>query len=43
MILIGGDEYGKTQCYQIDSTNHIIDGIQYSEEEFNRILRKIEE
>lgn len=40
--MVIGDKNGKTHCYQVDSTNCIIDGIQYSRNEFEKILREIE-
>lgn len=39
MVLIGGEH--NTNCYQIDSTNCTIDGVKYSEREFNQILNKL--
>lgn len=39
MVLIGGEH--ETSCYQIDSTKYTIDGVKYSEREFNKILNNL--
>ena len=39
MVLISGEH--ETCCYQVDSTNNTIDGVKYSEYEFNQILNKL--
>ena len=40
MVLIG-DKNGRTHCYYIDDNNHTIDDVQYSESEFNKIIKEI--
>ena len=42
-MMVIGTKNGKTHCYQIDTTNCVIDGVQFSRGEFEEILKNLED